>query len=121
MGEAGEDDETVAVAFAQPYPFALPVVVDKVEGSVLVDHLKSMDWKAGDAAFHSKAHPPLLSKVPSMSNRQTYITPILSHSVRFCLWNCSRRLQPAATIRRLGCSTIVAGYRSRSQPGSSSS
>ena len=28
----------------KPYPFALPVVVDKVEGSILVDHLKSMDW-----------------------------------------------------------------------------
>ena len=29
----------------KPYPFSLPVVVDKVEGAVLVDHLKSMDWK----------------------------------------------------------------------------
>lgn len=47
----------------KPYPFALPVVVDKVEGSVLVDHLKSMDWKARDAAFHSKADPALLGKV----------------------------------------------------------
>ncbi|MFZ0801400.1 MAG: type II toxin-antitoxin system PemK/MazF family toxin [Terriglobales bacterium] len=45
------------------YPFALPVVVDKVEGSVLVDHLKSVDWKARDADFHSKADPALLSKV----------------------------------------------------------
>jgi mRNA interferase MazF len=45
------------------YPFALPVAVDKVEGSVLVDHLKSMDWKARDAAFHSKAEPALLSRV----------------------------------------------------------
>jgi len=47
----------------KPYPFALPVVVDKVEGSVLVDHLKSMDWKARDVAFHSKADPALLNKV----------------------------------------------------------
>jgi mRNA interferase MazF len=47
----------------KPYPFALPVAVDKVEGSVLVDHLKSMDWKARDAAFHSKAEPALLSRV----------------------------------------------------------
>lgn len=45
------------------YPFALPVLVDKVEGSVLVDHLKSVDWKARDAAFHSKADPALLTRV----------------------------------------------------------
>lgn len=47
----------------RPYPFALPVVVGKTEGSVLVDHIKSMDWKARDAAFHSKADSTLLSKV----------------------------------------------------------
>jgi mRNA interferase MazF len=28
----------------KPYPFALPAVVDKVEGAILVDHLKSLDW-----------------------------------------------------------------------------
>ena len=47
----------------KPYPFALPIVVNSVEGAVLVDHLKSMDWKARDAAFHSKADPALVSKV----------------------------------------------------------
>jgi mRNA interferase MazF len=47
----------------KPYPFALHIVVDDVEGAVLVDHLKSMDWKARKAAFHSKADPALLSKV----------------------------------------------------------
>src|SRR5271169_4940736 len=47
----------------KPYPLALPVVVDKVQGSVLVDHLKSVDWKARDPALHSKADPALLSKV----------------------------------------------------------
>jgi mRNA interferase MazF len=47
----------------KPYPFALPVVVDKVQGAVLVDHLKSMDWQARDVAFHSKADPALVSKV----------------------------------------------------------
>jgi mRNA interferase MazF len=45
------------------YPFALPIVVDNVEGAVLVDHLKSVDWKARDVSFHSKADPTLLSKV----------------------------------------------------------
>jgi len=47
----------------KPYPFALPVLVDKVEGAVLVDHLKSVDWAARNAAFHSKADPALLKKV----------------------------------------------------------
>jgi mRNA interferase MazF len=47
----------------KPYPFALPAVVDKVEGAVLVDHLKSVDWVARKAAFHAKAHPTLLAKV----------------------------------------------------------
>jgi len=47
----------------KPYPFALPTVVDKVEGPVLVDHLKSLDWVARHAAFHSKADPALLKKV----------------------------------------------------------
>ena len=47
------------------YPFSLPVVVNKVEGAVLADHLKSMDWKARRVTFHSKADPALLSKVRS--------------------------------------------------------
>jgi len=47
----------------KPYPFALPVTVDKVEGAVLVDHLKSLDWEARNATFHSKADPALLRKV----------------------------------------------------------
>jgi len=47
----------------KPYPFALPVVIDKVEGAVLVDQLKSIDWTARKASFHSKADPALLAKV----------------------------------------------------------
>src|SRR6266568_8151505 len=47
----------------KPYPFALPVTVDKVEGAVLVDHIKSHDWTARKAVFHSKADPKLLGKV----------------------------------------------------------
>jgi mRNA interferase MazF len=49
----------------KPYPFALPANIDKVEGAVLVDHIKSMDWAARKATFHSKADPALLSKVRS--------------------------------------------------------
>jgi mRNA interferase MazF len=47
----------------KPYPFALAVLVDKVEGAVLVDHLKSVDWKERDAKFYSKADPALLNRV----------------------------------------------------------
>jgi mRNA interferase MazF len=47
----------------KPYPFALPVLVDKIEGAVLVDHVKSMDWAARKATFHSKADLALLAKV----------------------------------------------------------
>jgi mRNA interferase MazF len=47
----------------KPYPFALPVTVDKVEGAVLADHLKSLDWSARRAEFHSKSDPELLKKV----------------------------------------------------------
>jgi mRNA interferase MazF len=45
------------------YPFALPVVLDKVEGAVLVDHLKSMDWGVRNVAFSSRADPELVNKV----------------------------------------------------------
>jgi mRNA interferase MazF len=55
----------------KPYPFALPLVVDTVEGASLVDHLKSVDWKARKAVFHSKADPALLSKV------RTYVAVLL--------------------------------------------
>ena len=47
----------------KPYPFALPIKVDNVEGAVLVDQLKSMDWAGRQAQFHSKAEPALLTKV----------------------------------------------------------
>ncbi len=47
----------------KPYPFALPIRLDQVEGAVLVDQLKSMDWEGRKAAFHSKADPVLVSKV----------------------------------------------------------
>jgi len=47
----------------KPYPFAFPTVVDRVEGAVLADHLKSVDWAARRTSFHSKADPILLRKV----------------------------------------------------------
>jgi mRNA interferase MazF len=47
----------------KPYPFALPVTVDHVEGAVLVDQLKSMDWVGRKAKFRSKVEPALVLKV----------------------------------------------------------
>jgi mRNA interferase MazF len=47
----------------KPYPFALPATVDQVEGAVLVDQLKSMDWIGRKAKFHSKAELALINKV----------------------------------------------------------
>lgn len=47
----------------KPYPFALPIVVDEVEGAVLVDQLKSLDWAGRKTTFHSKADPVLVAKV----------------------------------------------------------
>ena len=56
----------------KPYPFALPVNVGGVEGAVLVDHLKSMDWAGRRAQFYAKAAPSMLAKV------RQYIAVLLS-------------------------------------------
>ncbi len=53
------------------YPFELPVIVNKVDGAVLVDHIKSFDWAARNASFHSKAEPVLLKKA------RTYLEVLL--------------------------------------------
>jgi mRNA interferase MazF len=45
------------------YPFALPVTIGDVEGAVLVDQVKSIDWEARGAEFHSKANPALVTKM----------------------------------------------------------
>jgi mRNA interferase MazF len=47
----------------KPYPFSLPISVGGVEGAVLVDQLKSMDWSGRKAEFHSKAPASMMSKV----------------------------------------------------------
>ncbi|HVP55015.1 MAG TPA: type II toxin-antitoxin system PemK/MazF family toxin [Candidatus Eisenbacteria bacterium] len=47
----------------KPYPFALPITLDQVEGAVLVDQLKSLDWSGRRAKFHSKADSALMSKI----------------------------------------------------------
>ena len=47
----------------KPYPFALPITIGQVEGAVLVDQLKSMDWAGRNAEFHSRGEPGLVNKV----------------------------------------------------------
>ena len=47
----------------KPYPFALPIIFDRVEGAILVDQLKSMDWGVRKAKFRAKAESALVSKV----------------------------------------------------------
>jgi mRNA interferase MazF len=47
----------------KPYPFSLPVTVGQVDGAILVDQLKSLDWAGRRAEFHSKIGPALLNRV----------------------------------------------------------
>lgn len=47
----------------KPYPFALSVTVDRIEGAILVDRLKSLDWAGRRAEFHSRVGLPLLNRV----------------------------------------------------------
>jgi mRNA interferase MazF len=56
----------------KPYPFALPVHVGGIEGAVLVDQLKSMDWAGRRAEFYAKAAPSMLTKV------RQYVAVLLS-------------------------------------------
>jgi mRNA interferase MazF len=56
----------------KPYPFALPVNVGEVDGAVLVDQLKSMDWAGRGAQFYAKAAPSMLAKV------RQYVAVLLS-------------------------------------------
>lgn len=45
------------------YPFALPTTIGSVEGAILVDQIKSLDWSARHAEFHSTIEPSMLAKV----------------------------------------------------------
>ncbi len=47
----------------KPYPFALPVKIAQVEGAILVDQIKSMDWAGRNAAYYSRVEAPLVGKV----------------------------------------------------------
>jgi mRNA interferase MazF len=60
----------------KPYPFTVPIAVGGVDGAVLVDQLKSMDWEGRGAEFHSKAGPNLIAKV------RQYIAVLLQIPIR---------------------------------------
>lgn len=47
----------------KPYPFSIPVDVGGVEGAVLVDQVKSIDWAGRRAEFHSEIAPAILTRV----------------------------------------------------------
>jgi mRNA interferase MazF len=47
----------------KPYPFALPAVIDSVEGAILVDQIKSFDWTARKVSLKSKGESVLLDHV----------------------------------------------------------
>ena len=53
------------------YPFEIPVVIDKIEGAVLADQVKSLDWIARKAELHSKISGELFKKV------RTYLAVLL--------------------------------------------
>jgi len=54
----------------------LPITVGSVEGAVLVDQLKSMDWEGRGAEFHSKAPATMIAKV------RQYIAVLLQIPIR---------------------------------------
>jgi mRNA interferase MazF len=45
------------------YPFEIPITLGKVEGAILADQVKSLDWRVRDAQFHSKSPTDLTKKV----------------------------------------------------------
>lgn len=53
------------------YPFEIPAVIDRVQGAVLADQLKSLDWSARNAELHSRAPSDLFRKV------RTYLAVLL--------------------------------------------
>ncbi len=45
------------------YPFEVPIVGKKIEGAVLSDQVKSLDWKARNVKFIEKADKVILQDV----------------------------------------------------------
>jgi mRNA interferase MazF len=47
------------------YPFEVEIVGKKINGSILSDHIKNLDWKAREIKFIEKAKPHILDEVIS--------------------------------------------------------
>lgn len=45
------------------YPFEVIINGKKIDGAVLSDHLKNLDWKARDIKYIEKAHAEVLNEV----------------------------------------------------------
>ena len=45
------------------YPFEVAVTTGNVQGVVLADHLKNLDWKVRKAAYKGKVPPTVLKEV----------------------------------------------------------
>jgi mRNA interferase MazF len=58
------------------YPFTMPITVGGIDGAVLVDQVKSLDWTGRRAEFHSKAPAFLVSRV------RQYIAVLLQIPIR---------------------------------------
>lgn len=48
---------------AKNYPFEVPVKLKKINGVVLSDHVKSLDWRVRDAEFIAQASQEILDEV----------------------------------------------------------
>ena len=45
------------------YPFEVETMLDGVSGAILVDHIKSLDWKERSIKFHKKCEIAILEEV----------------------------------------------------------
>jgi mRNA interferase MazF len=53
------------------YPFEVPVKIDRVDGAVLADQVKSLDWRTRKAELHSRASVEVLKKI------RTYVAVLI--------------------------------------------
>lgn len=53
------------------YPFEVPVKIDRVDGAVLADQVKSLDWRTRKAELHSRASGEVLKKI------RTYVAVLI--------------------------------------------
>jgi mRNA interferase MazF len=61
------------------YPFEVPVTIAGIEGAALVDHVRSLDWKARKIKFISKAQLSDVSRMLLLLARLTNPTSHAEH------------------------------------------